>query len=246
MSSSLLDDLPLSWLVKEGCVKRCEHKGQQVSELLRYFGVASVEAYYQCYASPGSVFRTSPAFGKKDGAVAAWLRRAELAAEEVRTAPWDQKGFQRSLRELRGLTLEPDPEVFVPRLVETCAAHGVAVVFVPTPPKCPASGMTMWRRGKAILALSLRYKVNDQLWFTFFHEAGHLLLHSKKMTFIEGLDGLDPKLEREADKFAQDLLIPPKHDEELPRLRSVEAVRQFASRIGVHPGIVVGRLQWEG
>lgn len=244
--ADLLDELPLSWLVKEGYVKKHEHKGQQVGEVLRYFGVASVAAYRECYASPGALFRASAVYGKNAGSIASWLRRAELAAEHLRTAAWDEKGFRRSLKALRSLTQEAHPAVFVPKLVETCASVGVAVVFVPTPPKCPASGMTMWRKGKAILALSLRYKVNDQLWFTFFHEAGHLLLHGKKMTFIEGLDGLDPELEREADKFAQDLLIPPKYDEELRALRSAEAVRRFASRIGIHPGIVVGRLQREG
>ena len=36
--------------------------------------------------------------------------------------------------------------------------------------------------------LSLRHKSNDHLWFTFFHEAGHLLLQSKKAAFLEELN----------------------------------------------------------
>lgn len=243
--ADVLDELPLSWLVKEGCVRKYKHRGQQLSEVLRYFGVASVASYRECYASPGAVFRTSAAFGKSPGAIAAWIRRAELAAERVSTEPWSESGFRRCLRNLRSLTMEPDPEKFIPVLTETCAAQGVAVAFVPTPPKCPASGMTFWRKGKAVLVLSLRYKSNDHLWFTFFHEAGHLLLHGKRMVFIEGLDGLDEEKEREADEFAQDLLIPPKHKDELEGLRSAAEVRRFADAIGVHPGIVVGRLQKE-
>ena len=241
--AGLLDELPISWLVKEGCLKKYSHKGQQVSEVFRFFGVASVASYREGYASPGAVFRTSASFGKAPGAVAAWIRRAELAAERVHTERWNESGFRRCLRELRSLTLEPDPRTFIPALTAACAAQGVAVVFVPTPPKCPASGMTFWRKGKAVLALSLRYKANDQLWFTFFHEAGHILLHGRKMVFIEGLDGLDEEKEREADEFAQNLLIPPEHTDELETLRSADEVQRFAARIGIHPGIVVGRLQ---
>lgn len=101
-------------------------------------------------------------------------------------------------------------------------------------------------KDKALLVLSLRYKSNDQLWFTFFHEAGHLLLHGKKMVFLEGMEGLDHTLEREADVFAQNLLIPPKAAEELNGLRTPEAIEAFSTRIGIHPGIVLGRLQREG
>lgn len=246
--ADLLDEVPTKWLVQEGCIKSYRHRGQQLAELLRYFGVARVDAYQECYGKPAAAFRASSKFEMKAGSIAAWQRRAELAAEQVRTSPWDEKGFRRRLEDLRALTQETDPEVFVPRLVETCADVGVAVVFVRTPPKCPASGMTMWRKEKAILALSLRYKSNDQLWFTFFHEAGHLLLHGKKLLFIdfEGSGGLDPKKEREADDFARKLLIPPEHDRELRQLRTVDEVRAFAARIGIHPGIVVGRLQKEG
>ena len=60
-----------------------------------------------------------------------------------------------------------------------------------------------------MLLLSLRYSTNDHLWFTFFHEAAHLLLHGKKLQFVEGLDELDEEAEAEADRFACDWLISP-------------------------------------
>lgn len=244
--ASLLDELPLPWLIREGCVKKYSHRGQQLSAVFSYFGVANVDSYRECYGQHGALFRTSAAFGKEPGAVAAWIRRSELAAERVQTGPWNAAGFKRRLVDLRSLTLEPDPGTFIPALTEACAAHGVAVVFVPTPPKCPASGMTLWRKGKALLVLSLRHKANDHLWFTFFHEAGHLLLHGKKAVFLEGLEGLDEEKEREADEFARDLLIPPKHRHELAGLHSAGEIRHFADEIGIHPGIVVGRMQKEG
>jgi HTH-type transcriptional regulator/antitoxin HigA len=61
---------------------------------------------------------------------------------------------------------------------------------------------------------------------------------------IEGATGVtDDPDETKADRFARDVLIPPKDAAELGRLKSTAAVRKFAVRIGIAPGIVVGRLQ---
>lgn len=243
-----LKELPLSWLIKQGLVERCAHLGDQVRACLSFFGMASVDAWRKHWSDPLGAFRVSAAHEKKLGAVATWLRAGERQADAVPTAPFEPSAFKAALPALRALANEPDPAVFVPQLVERCAALGVAVVFVPTPPGCPASGVTRWLTpDRALLQLSLRHKSNDHLWFTFFHEVGHLLLHSKKMRFIEGMDSLDPALEGEADAFARDLLIPPADAARLATLGllSRAAVERFASEIGIAAGIVVGRLQHE-
>jgi len=93
--------------------------------------------------------------------------------------------------------------------------------------------------------LSLRYKTDDHLWFTFFHEAAHILLHGKRGLFIEGLDDEDQR-EEEANRFAAEFLIPPGPLMEFldrHRRTSLEDVERFAAELGISPGIVVGRLQ---
>ncbi len=97
-----------------------------------------------------------------------------------------------------------------------------------------------------MIQLSLRYKTADQLWFTFFHEAGHILLHGKKRVFLEFGSAVDSDEEDEADVFARDFLIPAKHASELALLKSKAQIRRFANQIGIAPGMVVGRLQNEG
>ena len=95
--------------------------------------------------------------------------------------------------------------------------------------------------------LSLRYKTNDQLWFSLFHEAGHILRHGKKKIFLEFNHGGAQAEEAEADRFAANLLIPPRHHQELFSLGSNKRkVVAFAEKIGIAPGIGVGRLQHEG
>jgi addiction module HigA family antidote len=247
-----LDELPLAWMRKQGWARQLRNKGKQVLEALEFFGVASVDAWRGKYETPLTAFRASEKFEKKVGAVAAWLRRGELLATAAHCAPFDRTAFKGVLKDLRPQTAQTDPAVFAPALIAACASVGVAVVFVPAPPGCPASGATRWLTPtKAMLVLSLRHKSNDHLWFTFFHEAGHLLLHGKKMLFIDGLDGLDGEHEEEANAFARDFLIPPAHASRLEALArrgkvSKREVRSFAQEVGVAPGIVVGRMQNEG
>ncbi|MBF0401228.1 MAG: ImmA/IrrE family metallo-endopeptidase [Magnetococcales bacterium] len=94
-------------------------------------------------------------------------------------------------------------------MVEWCAEVGVAVVFVRELPKTGISGATRWLTpDKALIQLSLLYKSDDHLWFTFFHEAGHTLLHGKKDLFLEDEREKDQKKEDEANQFAADLLVP--------------------------------------
>jgi len=253
-SVAWLKELPLQWLRKHARIG-ARRSGERVLEALQFFGVASVEAWRSCYETPLAAFRASPKVEKKLGAVAAWLRLAELRATALECEAFDKSRFKLALSGLRELTNEPAPEVFIPKLVETCAAAGVAVVFVPAPPGCPASGATRWLSAtKAMLVLSLRHKSNDHLWFTFFHEAAHIILHGKKLLFVEaqrpdveGLNGLEEKHEAEADRFASDLLIPPAAARALANRSLAKAeVRRFAAEFHVAPGIVVGRLQKEG
>lgn len=242
-----LEQLPLNEMTSFGWVRKHRHKGQQVSECLKFYGVASVEAWRQRYAKPIAAFKASEKFGKDKGAVSAWLRHGEKAADDIGCAEYSKAEFKQVLRELRSLTNEPDPDVFVPVLVNACARAGVAVVIAPSPKGCPVSGATRWLSpGKALLMLSLRHKTNDHLWFAFFHEAAHLLLHGKKMTFLE-FNGFESDLEAEADNFAKDWLISPRDAKELPYLEATYAsVTAFANEIGVAPAIVVGRMQNEG
>ena len=244
-----LDEVPVAAMRRLGWIGPHRDKVETVSECLRFYGVGSVEAW-RAWASGLrlTAYRMSGKAGRNFGAIATWLRYGELQAEEIDCAPYSADEFRSRLPELRALTLETDPEGFVPRLRSLCAEAGVAVVVAPTPEGCPASGATRWLSPrKALLMLSLRYKTNDQLWFSLFHEAGHILRHGKKKMFLEFNHGSGQAEETEADRFAANLLIPPKHHEELFALGvNKRQVMAFAERVGIAPGIVVGRLQHEG
>jgi HTH-type transcriptional regulator/antitoxin HigA len=104
-----------------------------------------------------------------------------------------------------------------------------------------------------MIQLSLYGKTNDKFWFTFFHEAAHILLHAdskeaKKSVFLDDPNAShsDDPMEQEANQWAGEVLIPARYNVDLQRLRTKAEVVAFASQIGIHPGIVVGRLQHDG
>ena len=98
---------------------------------------------------------------------------------------------------------------------------------------------------KAVLMMTIRGKWADVFWFSLFHELAHILLHDKRRIFLEdGASEADEK-EHEADEFASDTLIPkgPYREFVSDGLFSTAAIREFAHRIEIAPGIVAGRLQ---
>ena len=216
-----------------------------LQQVLRFFGVASISAWESVWKNPVADFRQSRAFDVDAVALATWLRLGELAAQRVQSEPFDRELLRALVPNLRTLTVEP-LQVFLPEMERLCALAGVAVVVIPEVTGCRASGATWWLSPhKAVLQLSVRHKRNDHLWFSFFHELGHILLHGKRDQFIEdGLPAEDPK-EQEADRFAADTLIPPQYTNDLKALKSLNSITNFAQNIGVAPGIVVGRLQHE-
>ena len=240
-----LKQIPVNALVKQGWIRSFKDKVQQVQEVLNFYGVASPQQWQEMHLGMEVAYRKSTAFSEEPGAVSAWLRKGEMIARGIDCKPYEAGNFKAALAEIRKLTIE-SPEVFQPKVKWLCAEAGVAVVFLPELPKMHASGATRWLTpSKAVIQLSLRYKSDDQLWFSFFHEAGHILLHGKKEVFIEN-DGKSDK-EDEANAFAAEILLPAKKLRDFissSRLTK-DAIKRFAQESVVAPGIIVGRLQHE-
>ncbi len=215
----------------------------RLEQLLAFFGVASVDAWDDVYADLACAFRTTMAYEAKQKPLAAWLRLGEIAAQDVYCEPYERKRLEAALPSLRELTLR-DEEVFREQIQDICAKCGVAVVFVPELAGSRASGVARWLTPvKALVQLSLRYRTDDHFWFTLFHELGHVLRHGKTDVWVEATSSPDDPREAEADNFSRDTLIPRAEASRLASLKTLDDVQRFADRIGIAPGIVVGRLQ---
>jgi addiction module HigA family antidote len=241
-------------LVNRDCIQKVGDPVHQLKEVLNFFGVASLEAWETIWneVAPLSAYRLAKQQADPV-ALAAWMRIGEKQASNADAAPFDRDAFRQVLNKVRGLTRIKDPKEWLPQLQEMCRQVGVIVIIERELPRARVNGVARWLTpNRALILLSARYLRDDILWFTFFHEAAHLLLHGKRTgprdvppTFVDTRDS-EGHAEDQANEFAANLLIPPEYVERLPRLRSLAEVERLSDELGIAPGIIVGRLHHDG
>ncbi len=238
---------PIADLVKRGLMPKTVNAAELVTNVLAFLGVGSPAAWDEHQAQLAVNFRRSATQKSDEKAVAAWLRIGELRAKGIEVPAYDEAKFKAALGKIREMTCRPLPD-FAVRLQLLCAEAGIILVFEPELKGTSLSGATRWLKDTPLIMLSLRHKSDDHFWFSFFHEAGHILKHGKKLTFIDlsGKPSDDPQ-EQEADRFATETLIPPRSYAAFVATRqfSEAAIQSFAKEAGIAAGIVVGRLQRE-
>lgn len=238
---------PAAELRKRGIIGPRSSDRQTAVDLLTFFGVSSVEAWNRQYGSASISYRHSPSFKSDEAALATWLRLGEREATEQACTPYDSRRFRGALGQIRDLTTSP-VESAVQQAQSLCNATGVALSLVKPLPNVRASGAAWWMSSqKAVIELSARHKTDDHLWFSFFHEAAHILLHGKRSVFVDGKQREADGIEAEANAWARDTLIPKRQWRHFIAGGSFsrDRVSMFASTVGIAPGIIVGRLQYE-
>ena len=238
---------PIGELAKRGFIAKPTSGADKTAALLSFFGVASPDAWRSQHDAANIAYRHSPSFESDEFALAAWLRIGQIEADKVECAEYSASRFKNALREIRGLTASPMPEA-IDAAQRLCRESGVALIAVKAMPNTALSGASRWLSPrKAVIQLDDRHKRDDHLWFSLFHEAAHILLHSKRELFVneDKIDG-DPR-ESEANEWAANFLVENRIWQDFVDLGlfDEDAVVDFAREQGIAPGVVVGRLQHE-
>ncbi|MBI3910661.1 MAG: HigA family addiction module antidote protein [Armatimonadetes bacterium] len=246
LRDALREAAPYKEMMKRGWIKTATVLDEIEAELRRFFGGDAPAPSLALQTQLKRTLTRSP----DPAALAAWLRRVELLAQEQNAAAYDERRLAHLAPTLPRLSIRKEgPD----RLLATLAEHGVRVVIERHLPRTYVDGAAFWLDTRSpVVALSLRYDRLDCFWFVVLHELTHILRHRHAGdggSFLDDglLDGgqTDP-LEEEANRTAADWLIP---QEEYARLQppySSAKVLSFATQIGVHPAIVVGRLHHDG
>ena len=239
-----LSEFPVKRMQDLGWLPAGTARAERASMLRQYFAVAALDRVSSTPAL--AAFRATGKPAKEKGALAAWMRKGELLAEQEGVpSPFNAPQFRSALEQTRRLTTSP-PQEAVPAVQELWREAGVQLLFVPELPGVGVNGCTRWRSSDhALVQVNLRWKWADILWLTLFHEGHHVLRHRLKKVYAPGFDDED---EDAAEAFARDRLIAP--DDWRAFIERAErfttpAVQAFAESEGISPGIVVGRLQYE-
>lgn len=243
-----ISSFPIKELVELNVISEPSSISDALDGLLTFFGVGSIDGWEARYRQWGIAYRHSPKFKSSEESLASWLRLGETQALGLDCDEFDASRFRSVMGEVRKLTREPIEHAVV-RTEELCRAAGVAFALVPPLSKIAVSGAAWWiSPTRAIIQLSARHKSDDHFWFSFFHEAAHILLHSKRRVFIDGTSVGDTDIEDEANAWAANALVNRTawHAFVSRKPRNKSEVCAFADHQGIAPGIVVGMLQHEG
>lgn len=241
------DSFPIRELVRRGIIEKPLSDGDRVLKVLDFLGAKSVEEWQCRHDDEKVAYRHSPTFASNEFNLAVWLRLGVLEAEWQQCDSYDAEDFQATLYKIRTLTRGPTGDA-LDKAFALCNQSGVALALVEPFPKVALSGATRWLPdNRPLIQLSARHKTNDHLWFTLFHEAAHVLLHSKEHVFIDTMKDQVAGVDAEADRWASDFLIPRSDWGNFADAGHFGewAVRRFAHDQGIAPAIVVGRLQRE-
>lgn len=245
--NALDDDLeiakhfPVKKMVQLGWIPDADNKTDRVIALRKFFEVVHLASLLDPSLVPHIACRRQAVTEKADYSLIAWVQEAKIEARQIPTASINLKELNDQLPAIRAMTTQ-DPSIFSSALADLLSDCGIALVYLPHIAGSFLHGATFCDGNKIVIGLTLRGKDADKFWFSLFHEIGHVLLgHLNKK------DGTDAEDEDNADRFARDTLIPKEEFDAFVDSRdfSRESIIDFAQKIGIDPGIVVGRLQKE-
>jgi HTH-type transcriptional regulator / antitoxin HigA len=239
---------PIKELIKRKWVSSLGDTEEMERQLLSFYRVSCLEdigSYRLAARKSSSYSETSPA-------EMAWYCRALQMAETLQVGAYSEKQFlSEAIPALHQLTNSEQELYKIPQLL---AKFGVRFLVLERLQKMPVDGAAFWLDDNSpVIAMTLRADRIDGFWFTLAHELAHII-NRDDPTIDSRLVGKDrqptedkPEHEKRADEFASEFLIPSEQlDSFILRVRPLYSkvrVNQFANRIGVHPGIVVGQLQ---
>lgn len=243
--AGMLGSLDYAYFVEEDLVEYARPGKEKVRRLRQALGVSRLE--YLSEPDLLSYNKTASVHEPRNQVMAqnAWMTIGFQKAKNMENvATFDEKKLRSAIQEIRAFTKE-SPETFLPKITRRLKESGVRFVFQKYLPKSNVNGAVKWLHDTAVVVLSDRGGYLDTFWFAFFHEMGHVLQKQKRKLIVSN-DKRDA-LEEEADRFARDTLIDSDayqtfiSENEFSRTSIIE----FSHSQGIHPGIVVGRLQKE-
>jgi HTH-type transcriptional regulator / antitoxin HigA len=200
--------------------------------------------------------RKSTSYTEHSAAEHAWLFRVRQLADAVDVKPFSESAFASALERFKTMLRDPEETRLVPRVL---ADAGIRFLVVETLPQTRIDGACLWLNEKSpVIAVSLRFDRIDGFWHTVLHECDHVkhrdglesgaMLDTDLVGENAGAGAEKPPMEKRADTFAAEFSIPKGElNNFILRVRplfSKSKIQGLAARLNVHPGIVVGQLQY--
>jgi HTH-type transcriptional regulator/antitoxin HigA len=244
--SKLYSRFPVREITKRNWIEASENLDVVEQRVCKFYRIASVDGEPQfAHAAKASQYSERTALQW------AWLFRAKELAECVHASTYSEQKLRAALSKLQALLVAPEEIRQVPQILSNAGVRFVIVEFLPG---SKIDGAAFWLDEESpAIALSIRFDRISNFWFVLRHEIEHILKRDGLRIDVELTEQLQrkdvlPAEEVHANRVAADFVVPDNELESfITRVRplySEQRILLFAKRIGVHPGLVVGRLQF--
>lgn len=240
---------PIKEMVKRGYIN-CnlnDSPSTITEEIKKLIGSLSI------YGNAQTLFRRTMHIRSKavigEYALFAWLSKIASEANKINAPAYDPKkltkDFIKNLLKL-GKNVES-----IACISEELRKIGIIVVIEKYLPQTYIDGACLLKNGKnPIIGLSLYHDRLDNFWFTLLHELGHIKLHynEKEIVYVDNVQDKDSgTIEREADSFASNLLVPEEEwNKSLAKIfPSQKTIEILSDQLEVHPSIVAGKIRFK-
>jgi HTH-type transcriptional regulator / antitoxin HigA len=243
--ANLFSKFPVREITKRKWIEPSDNLDVVEHRVCRFYGIKSVDDRPQ-FAHAAKADQ----YDERSPLQWAWLYRAYQLAQGVHASTYSEPKLRAALTKLRELLVAPEEIRQVPQIL---AAAGVRFVIVEFLPGAKIDGAAFWIDQIPVIALSLRFDRVNNFWFVLRHEIEHILNKDGLVVDVELTERLQrkeslPVEEIKANEAASEFLVPKSElDSFITRVRplySEQRIMLFAKRIGVHPGLVVGQLQF--
>lgn len=233
--------LPYIEMVKYGWIHSSKTGYEKVSTLRKFFEVSTLRLIDNPAISRIACRRLSSS-DQNDYALLAWAQKAKLDARNVETRPININGLSNAVSVIRALSTTT-AEVFCPKLTELFSDNGIALIFLPHIKDSAIQGASFYDGKKIVVGVTVHERYTDTFWFSLFHEVAHIIYGH-----IGQASGISEADEKDADDFARETLIPSEMLTPFVQdgIFTSDTLIQFAERLGIEVGILVGRLQHDG
>jgi len=241
--SRIYSKVPVSELLRRSWIGAVESIGELERAVCAFLEIDSLDQEPQVVAA----FRHTPTRQPELNAQIAWVQRVKHLARAQAPGVYDLTKLRAALPTLISHTAEAEDVAQVPALLLSLGVH---FVVVPHLKHTYLDGAAFTLEGHPVVALTLRYDRIDSFWFTLLHELAHIVAGHEGI-YLDNLDEQNGNgTEDEANRLARDWLIDPDAFASFVRATqpyfSRAKISRFARDLGRHPGIVLGRLQYDG
>jgi HTH-type transcriptional regulator / antitoxin HigA len=240
---------PIREMLKRGWIQSQDDDNELEKELARFFG-SSLESEIVFSVAA----KRTETLASLNSSEKAWCFRARQLAQSVLVKEYEPSKLDIAEQQLRKAAAYPREATRVSRIL---SEFGIRFVVIEPLPGAKIDGAAFWLDDTSpVIALSLRFDRLDAFWFTLFHEFAHIQQGdglSVDINFFHDDGGVAIELagdsqEQRANAKAADILVPQAEMESFIRrlapLYSSERIVQFAHKVKIHPGIIVGQLQY--